>query len=361
MTKNKPRLCIVGNLLGKNHGCVTTQGQIIAERLVHDQYEIIAVSSRINIFARVLDIIWTILRNFRKIDVAIVEIYSGRAFFVAEIATILTRVFHIPSILVFHGGNLPEFAALYQRRVNRVIGRSQALVAPSKFLSKKFARIGVELQVIPNVIDLNGYVYRRRAVIHPKLLWMRSFHEIYNPQMALEAFAVIRSRIPEATLVMAGVDKGLEPEIKRMAEEMGLQEAVRFPGVLGPDEKIAEFSKANIYLNTNHIDNMPVSVIEACAMGLPVVATSVGGIPDMIENGHNGLLVPDGDAAAMAEAVISLIEDPELAEKLSQNGRLLAERSSWENVRPDWEKLFDEIMNTKDSRAKTTASTQVSN
>ena len=79
-------------------------------------------------------------------------------------------------------------------------------------------------------------------------------------------------------------------------------------------------------------------------MGLPVVATSVGGIPDMITDGRNGLLVRDGDVKGMTDAVVSLLEHEELAERLSTNGRKLAEQSSWKIVKQQWEALFDEIM-----------------
>ena len=354
-------MCIAGNLLGKNRGHVTTQGQILADRFVANGFDVITVSSRINSMARLLDVVWTILRNCRKIDILIVEIYSGRAFILADTACFLAKLFRIPSILVLHGGSLPDFAERYPGWVKRVLGRARALVAPSKFLVDKLSALGMDLQVIPNVIDLDCYDYHLRAMIAPKLLWMRSFHPIYNPQMALKAFAAIKLNEPNATLIMAGVDKGLEADIKELAKEMGLQEVVRFPGFLDQEEKLKEFSTADIFLNTNQVDNMPVAVIEACAMGLPVVATCVGGIPDMITNGQNGLLVPDGDAKGMADAVISLLENADLAARISANGRLLAERSSWEKVRSEWEGLFDEIMQMKYRTANLGAPSHVSN
>ncbi|MEP7075255.1 MAG: glycosyltransferase family 4 protein [Acidobacteriota bacterium] len=361
MTKSNPRLCIVGNLLGKNHGHVTTQGQIIAERFSSDSFEVIAVSSRVNPVVRLLDVVWTILHNYRNIEICIIEIYSGRAFVLADAATFLTKLLRIPAILVLHGGSLPDFTERHLRWVKRVLGRASALVAPSTFLADKLSTVGIELKIIPNVIDLDSYAHRLRSTIAPNLLWMRSFHPIYNPHLALEAFAAIKRRVPKATLVMAGVDKGLEPEIKEMAKEMGLDAAVRFPGFLGKEEKIKEFSAADIFINTNRVDNMPVAVIEACAMGVPVVATSVGGIPDLITNEHDGLLVQDDDARAMAEGVMALLESPELAERISRNGRLLAGRSSWEAVRGDWEDLFTEIMRVKLTTANAGASRQVSN
>ena len=105
-----------------------------------------------------------------------------------------------------------------------------------------------------------------------------------------------------------------------------------------------EGDAADIYINTNRIDNMPVAVLEACAMGLPVVSTDVGGIPDLLTHGETGLLVPDDDDDAMARAVQSLLTNSELAGRISHSGRKLAESSAWERVRLLWEELFADLM-----------------
>jgi glycosyltransferase involved in cell wall biosynthesis len=173
---------------------------------------------------------------------------------------------------------------------------------------------------------------------------MRSFHPVYNPLMAIRVLARLRATMPTASLVMAGQDKGLEFETRRLAEALGLNGAVHFPGFLDMAAKVKEGDAADIYINTNHVDNMPVTVVEACAVGLPVVATAVGGVPDLLTDGETGLLVPDDDDQAMTTAIHRLLNDPALATRLSTNGRQLAERSSWEQVRPLWERIFAEVM-----------------
>ena len=344
MNNAKPSLCIAGNLIGRNPGHATTQGLILADRLVEEGFGVLAVSSKLNRLRRLIDIVWTIARNCRKTDVLIVEVYSGLGFLLADVASFLGKLFGIPSILVLHGGNLPDFAEKYPRWVKRVLRCACTLVAPSSFMAERMSHYGFEVLVIPNVIDLESYGHRLRRAISPKLIWMRSFHPIYNPQMALDTFGLVRREFPDATLVMAGVDKGLEDSIKTSARQMGLGDAIRFPGFLDEDAKIREFSEADIFLNTNRIDNMPVSVVEACAMGLPVVATDVGGLSHLITHRETGLLVRDDDPNEMADAIISLLRDPDLTERLSVNGRLLAEKSAWTAVRRSWEVLFDEIL-----------------
>ena len=115
-------------------------------------------------------------------------------------------------------------------------------------------------------------------------------------------------------------------------------------GFLDIQGKVREGNAADIFINTNRVDNMPVGVVEACAMGLPVVATAVGGVPDLLTDCETGLLVPDSDDAAMVKAIKRLVSESGLAASLSANGRRLAERSSWESVLPQWDQVFSEVM-----------------
>ncbi len=354
-------LCVVGNLLGRNAGYVTTQGQILSDRLTNDGHTVISTSSRVSRLARLAEIILTLIRNRRRIDIVILEVYSGPYFIIADVASLLARSFGIPMIFVLHGGNLPNFSDRFGGWVRRVFRRADILVAPSRFLANGLAGLGSSIRVVPNIVEVENYNFRPRSAIQPILLWMRAFHEIYNPRMAIETLDLIKRSFPDARLTMAGVDKGLESEIRRLAEDLGLRNAVRFPGFLGPDEKSREFSEADIFLNTNKIDNMPVALIEARAMGVPIVATNVGGVPDMIVNGEDGLLVPDGDVQAMANAVISLLKNAELAERISKNGRELAERSSWNEVRAEWVKIFDEVTQIKVRTSQPIRDQKVSN
>jgi glycosyltransferase involved in cell wall biosynthesis len=349
--KYKPRLCVVGNLLGRISGNVTTQGQIIADLFSTDGYLVTSVSSKKNPILRLIDIVLNLLLYLPKTDILIVEVYSGQAFIIADIAGMLAKLFGVPAILVLHGGNLPDLAAKHPVWVRRVLKRAAILVAPSAYLAKEMSMFDLDIRVIPNVINVESYSFRGRRKLSPKIIWMRSFHEIYNPQMAIDVLAIIKRKVPDATLVMAGVDKGLEADIKRSAINAGLFDSVRFPGFLDESAKRNEFSNADIYINTNRIDNMPISVVEAFAMGVPVVATDVGGISYLISHGENGLLVKDDDPSEMASALLSLLKDPQLANYISVNGRRLAERSDWRSVRKSWEGLFAEILKRKTRRS----------
>lgn len=342
-TRRLPRLCIVGPMVGRNPGYVTTQGEILTDHFRAAGYEVVSVSASSNRYMRLLDIAATLVRCRQGVDIVLIEVYGGRSFVVEDVASALAQRFGRCVVLHLHGGAIPEFVARFPNWTRRVFGRADAIVTPSGFLATAASACGHVPRVIPNVMDVKGYSFKTREHPRARLFWMRSFHGIYNPLMALRVLARVKSVYPDATLVMAGQDKGLERTVRQEAVRLGLDGAVRFVGFLTLPGKIREGDGADIFMNTSSVDNLPGAVVEACAMGLPVVSTAVGGIAYLLNEGETGLLVPDGDCDAMAKAILRLVGDPQLAARLSTNGRRLAERFSWAHVGPQWEQLFDEL------------------
>src|SRR4029077_6796216 len=125
------QLCIIGNMLGRNRGFITTQGQILTDLFAREGYSVISASSRINRVFRLIEIASTIVRNRKRIDILILEVYSGLYFIVATVASCLGRFFNIPMIFVLRGGNLPDFSNRYPRLTPWVLGKADILVAPS--------------------------------------------------------------------------------------------------------------------------------------------------------------------------------------------------------------------------------------
>lgn len=331
-------------MVGRNPGYVTTQGEILADCFASVGYPTISVSASPNRYARLPDIIMTLLRKRSEVDIQCLQVYGGPSFIVEDIASWIGRQLGQRLVMVLRGGGMPEFMARYSRWSCRVLRRADVIVAPSSFLARAVAPFGFNAHIVPNVLDLSLYPYRHRHKVRARLFWMRSFHPAYNPEMAVRVLAHVRKHAKDATLVIAGQDKGKQATVQALARKLKVDAAVCFPGYLNTVSKIREGNSADIFLNTNRVDNTPVGVMEACAMGLPVVATNVGGIPDLLKHGETALLVPDNDDEAMAAAVTRLLQDSELAGRLSANGRKLAEGFSWEQVHPQWEELFSEVM-----------------
>lgn len=333
------RIGLAGPMLGGNEGWVTSQHEILAERFASDGAEVFTTSSEPRRARRAIETVRSVRSWAGKVDVVLIAAFSGPAFWITDLTSIVARRAAIPQVIVLHGGNLPVYAGKHPGRVGRCLARADAVVAPSHYLAEEVT-VGPDVPIVPNVFDVDGIPYRPRSDVQPKLLWMRTFHPIYNPLLALEVLSHVRDRHPGATLTMAGQDKGLRGECMRRASELGLEGAARFPGFLSEEAKREALESHDIFLNTNEVDNTPVSVLEAAAGGLPIIATAVGGLPHLFADDESALLRPAGDARSLAEAVLRVLDEPGLAARLGGAARKVAEGSSWSEVSRRWSDLF---------------------
>ncbi len=290
--------------------------------------------------------IQTVFLNRKHTDILILQVFGQRGFIQEDLISWMAYKLNIPVIMVLRGGRIPEFCQKYPGWVRSVFNRAKAIVTPSNYIKRNISWMGYDIDVIPNVLDLSGYPFQPRQNLKPNLLWMRAFYWFYGPEMAVKVLHELKKEYHDAHLTMAGPDRGLLEKTRKLAQEFNLIDSVNFPGFLNHPKKIQISQSNDIYINTNVVDNMPVSVIEMAALGLPVVATNVGGMPDMLTNEHNGLLVPSDDPVSMAAAIDRLIQHPDLAAKLSWNGRKLAESCAWDKVKQDWVQLFAKVMDS---------------
>ena len=138
---------------------------------------------------------------------------------------------------------------------------------------------------------------------------------------------------------MIGPDKdGSLKEIERLISKYNLKNNIEITGFLKKSDWHKKSEEYDIFINTTNLDNTPVSVIEAMALGLPIISTNVGGIPYLIENGTDGLLVAKNDVKAMVECIISLIDGNH--KFIAINARKKVENFGWESVRNDWLKIL---------------------
>jgi glycosyltransferase involved in cell wall biosynthesis len=181
-------------------------------------------------------------------------------------------------------------------------------------------------------------------------LYLRGMHPLYNPEMALRAFALIQARHPTASMTMAGPDGPDSRRCRALVAELGVRN-VRFVGIVAKKNIPALADQHDIHLHTNRFDNMPVTIIEMWACGLPIVATRVGGMPHLVRNGEDAVLVPSEDHQAMANACLELLSNPQEAARLSANGRARAEEFTWQHVKPLWEQALFGARRPVDQRA----------
>jgi glycosyltransferase involved in cell wall biosynthesis len=218
-----------------------------------------------------------------------------------------------------------------------------AVVSPSGFLVDVFAKFGLQIQTISNILDMRPFRYRQRGRLRPVFLHNRILEPLYNIPCALRAFKMVQAQYPEASLTVAHEGPS-RAELERYAAAIGLQNT-RFIGRV-PHAQVADlYDSVDIYFTSPHFDCMPGSILECFASGLPVVATSSGGIPHIASNEETAILVPPDDDVAMAQAAFRLLDDPALVERLTANAYASCERFSEGPVREQWTALYRKLLN----------------
>ena len=318
----------------------------LAERLPEVGWKVLTTSSQENQLLRLLDMLTTIFRKRHQYSLAQIDVFSGKAFAFAKFGASLLKWINKPVILTLHGGGLPEFAQKHAGSVRRLLGSAAIVVTPSPFLQQGLSQFRPDIRYIPNPVQLSQMPYRQRHQAQPKLIWVRAFHKIYNPTMAVRVLKRCQKDYPDVTLSMIGPDKGdgSFQAVKRLSEELQLTGKLSIiPGV-DHDQVPSLLNQADIFINTTNYDTAPRSLIEAMACGLCVVSTNVGGVPWLVDDGENGLLVPPKDPNSMAEAVQRVLKDPGLASMLSKGSRQKAEQHYWQTILPQWDALFREVL-----------------
>ena len=334
------RVLIIGNFLSGS-GSNPSVCEDLAERLGARGWRVSAASTKRGRLARLMDMAGTAWKQRNRYAVAQVDVFSGPSFIWAETVCWTLRRASRPFVLTLHGGNLPAFAGRWPHRFRRLVRSAAAVTTPSRYLLEQVKSYREGMVLLPNALDLGRYAFSLRREVRPSLVWLRAFHEIYNPVLAPRVLARL-SDLEGSRLVMAGPDKGdgSLQRAKHAALQLCVADRVFFPGRIQKDEVPDFLQKGNIFINTADVDNTPVSVMEAMACGLCIVSTKVGGIPYLLEHGHDSLLVPPDDPEAMAAAIRRIILEPGLSEKLSRHAREKAESFDWSRILPQWEELL---------------------
>jgi len=341
----KPPILLIGTFLSR-HGLGRSVCEDLAPRLAAAGWPIEQASAAKWRAVRLLDMLKTAWRRRRTYCAAQVDVYSGRAFVWAEATCWLLRRLHKPYVLTLHGGGLPDFAARHPNRVRALLHSAAAITVPSRYLLERMRPYRDDLRLLPNPVNVLVYPFGLRSSVTPRLVWLRSLHAIYNPQLAVRVMARMAGEFPELMLTMIGPDKGdgSLPACRRLAEHLEVADRIEFVGAVPNRDVGSWLNSGDIFLNTTTVDNTPISVIEAMACGLPVVSTNVGGLPFLLSNEEDALLVPSDDPEAMAAAVRRILTEPDLAMRLSRNARAKAETFDWALVLPQWEQLLQTIV-----------------
>src|SRR3989449_9792548 len=232
------------------------------------------------------------------------------------------------------------------------IEQSDAVTAVSAYLREETYRAfgcgQCEVRVIPNFIATADYhpptddSFRRRLAPkgHPVLVHVSNFRPVKRVGDVVKIFAAVRKRIP-ATLVLVG-DGPDRDAAEQEGDSIGLRKDVRF---LGKVESVGDVLRgADLFLLPSATESFGLAALEAMACAVPVIASAAGGLPEVVEDGKTGFLVPPGDVAAMAERALRVLENPVEHERLKHAAAARAREFSADRVVPRYEQLYEEVL-----------------
>jgi glycosyltransferase involved in cell wall biosynthesis len=244
-----------------------------------------------------------------------------------------------PLVMNYRGGHAEAFFSSSWRYVGPSVKRCSAVVVPSPYLQRVFAKFETASTVIPNVLEQKRFFpapNQSEKLNHnppqPKLIVTRNLEAIYDIATAIRAFALLKNNFTGATLAVAGSGP-LEAELKQLAAELQVADSVQFLGRLDADAMADLYRSADLMLNPSLVDNSPNSVIEALACGIPVISSNVGGIPDLVQHGVDAILITPGCHVLFSQHSSDLLKNNELRKTLVENGLANIRRFNWPQIR----------------------------
>ena len=267
-----------------------------------------------------------------------------------------------PFIVSYHGDGDWIYGGLIRRMsvyfyskylLDKILSYADVIISTSEYYIDKSRVLGKyrdKIVVIPNGINIDefdiGYskVECREKLGLPiddeMILFLGGLTPHKGPDVLLKAMPKILKDIPNVKLVFVGSDE-MREELERLCKKMDVEKYVKFTGFVGDVFKKALYYKAaDVFVLPSLLESFGIVNLEAMACGVPIVASKIGGIPAVVKDGENGLLVPPQDSEALADKIIYLLENEDVRKKLGKNGRKKVEEYSWEKVAEETEKVY---------------------
>lgn len=333
----KVKILFIGSFLSKKTGTYGVS-EIISNNLTAINIESKLISRKTNKILRLFDIIYNLF--IFKGDYVHIDVFSGNAFIISEIASFIASIKNKKIILTLHGGNLINFSKNNLFRIHKVLKRASIISTPSKFLQNYFSSINYKVEYLPNPIDISRFPYGRKSVIKNSILWVRAFNPIYNPEIAIYVLEKLKYVFEDVHLTMVGPDKGTMKTIKLLIRSKNLDEYVSIIGAVQNQDLYKYYQSHNVYLNTTSFESFGMAVVEAASSGIPIVSNNVGEIPYIWTNETNILLVEDNNINQYVEQITRIFSDNLLSELISKNAKKTSLEFEANSIISNWVKYL---------------------
>ncbi|MBP9185875.1 MAG: glycosyltransferase family 4 protein [Bacteroidia bacterium] len=336
----KKRILVTGPIFDTQSG-PSGQGGKLYTALTNEGYTTFKRSNKRNRLLRLVDTLGFVLFNFSKYDAVIVQVFSNKAFVLESCVILLNRILGKKIIAVIRGGAFPEFTNKYPKFIRFVLSKCYHVETPSKYIIEELKKHNIKVGYTPNFIDPSYFPYKWKNPSKPKLLWVRAFHKIYNPDIAIRCVAALIHKYPEIRLTMVGPDQGELKNIQLLIKELNLTNYIDIVGPQPNHELAKYYTTHTVFITTTSYESFGVAMVEAANCGIPMVATKVGEIPFMWQEEKEILLAELLNQDLFNKKVETVLSNEELAKSLSINARKKATQYSWSFVNERWNQLIN--------------------
>jgi len=282
----------------------------------------------------------------------------GYYYFPAYLAALARHITGIPLVLTTHSGpesRMPSLRKLYNQTVGKFcLKTTDQIISLTRRGAEYLTSIGArseKISVIPNGVDTNlfsrrtdGYSFREKyGIIGNVILFVGRLSKVKGLNYLIDAMPEILNEVPDAILLIIGPDFGLKTELRRRAKQLYIEKKVLFTGTLSGAELVDSYAASDVFVLPSIAESFGIVLLEAMAMGKPVIATDIGAARDLIQNGVNGFIIKPRRPDQIAKAVISLIKNRNLATKMGDINRKIASEYSWDNITQAISQVYREL------------------
>ncbi|MBP3763004.1 MAG: glycosyltransferase family 4 protein [Bacteroidales bacterium] len=315
-------------------GGISGQVEILQRKLREEGHRTDIFSTKGSVFQRLL-LPAKLRKAGRRYALFHIHCCSGWGFLPAVVGVGVGRRLGKRTVLTYHGGGGEKFFERNPKLVRHFLLRTDRNIVLSGFLARVFDRFQLPYTVIPNIVELDPTLFRRRERLEAKYICTRAHEELYNIPCILRAFRQVQQRLPDAALTLVGTGSQHQ-QLKQLSSELGLRN-VTFTGRVDNNEIYRHLDQSDILLSAPRVDNMPVSLLEAMNAGLLVISSAVGGVPYIIDDNRTGLLFGSDDSDQLAAKMLQAVEQQEESLAMVQEAHRAVNAYQWENVK---EKLY---------------------
>jgi glycosyltransferase involved in cell wall biosynthesis len=278
---------------------------------------------------QVYNFLLIVIRN--RPQIIHVPITSYWAFWKDTVFILLGRTFGLKVVAHLHGGLFERYyresAPIVRGLIRWALYRPHVIVALSNHWKRFLLGVGSELRVeiVPNTIEpsfvpvIDQESYKTVGAITVLFVGQLGQHKgVFD---ILKSVPLVAEHRPDIRFVFAGASENQHEGAEIEKASKSLNGAVQFLGQVTGQAKLDLFLKSNLFILPSYAENLPYSLLEAMAAGLPVISTPVGAIPEVIEDGRNGFLIPPGDYQALAEKILLILGNAELQSAMSRANR----------------------------------------